>query len=153
MITETITKQDYSTSITVPVTAQEAFDSINNVSGWWSQNLEGGTDKLEKEFTVHFGETNITSKVTEHVPGKKIVWLVTGGYKHWLQNKEEWHGTTMVWEITEENNAIRIDFTHIGLVPGIECYNGCENAWNGYIKGSLYELMTEGKGMPEPKAK
>ncbi len=150
MTTETI---DYHTSIKVNATTQEVFDTINNVAGWWSENLEGNSEKLGEEFTVHFGETNITSKVTELVPGKRIVWLVTGGYKHWLKNKQEWHGTTMVWEIIEENNATKISFTHLGLVPGIECYDGCENAWNGYIKSSLYKLITEGKGKPEPKTK
>jgi len=150
MITDT--KQDYQTSITVNATAQEAYDAVNNVAGWWSQNLEGNTDRLCEEFTVHFGETNITLKITELEPNKRIVWLVTGGYKHWLQNKKEWHGTTMVWDIAAEGGATSISFTHIGLVPGIECYNGCENAWNGYIKSSLYKLITEGKGKPEPKA-
>ena len=27
----------------------------------------------------------------------------------------------------------RIDMTHVGLVPEVECYNVCEPAWNGHL--------------------
>ena len=54
----------------------------------------------------------------------------------------------MSWEISAKKNATQISFTHIGLVPGIECYNGCEKAWNFYVKESLFKLLTEGKGIP-----
>jgi hypothetical protein len=37
------------------------------------------------------------------------------------------------------------------FVPGIECYNGCEKAWDFYIQESLLQLLNEGKGMPEKK--
>ena len=47
--------QDYTVTITVNATAKEAFDSINNVSRWWTENLEGSSQKLNDEFTVHFG--------------------------------------------------------------------------------------------------
>jgi hypothetical protein len=57
----------------------------------------------------------------------------------------------MNWEIAPANNGTQINFTHIGLVPGIECYNGCEKAWNFYVNESLLKLLTEGKGIPELK--
>ncbi len=144
-------KQDYHTSITVPATAAQAFNSINNVAAWWSANTEGQSAKPNDVFTVHFGETNITIKITRLVPGKKIGWQVIDCYKHWLKDKKEWKDTTMNWEIAAGDNATHIDFTHIGLVPGIECYNGCEKAWDFYIKESLFKLLTEGKGIPELK--
>jgi hypothetical protein len=37
------------------------------------------------------------------------------------------------------------------LRPDVECYKDCSNAWGGYIKGSLYKLITVGKGEPTPK--
>jgi hypothetical protein len=55
----------------------------------------------------------------------------------------------MSWEISTEKNSTQIRFTHIGLVPGIECYKGCEKAWNFYINESLFKLLKKGKGMPE----
>jgi hypothetical protein len=138
-------KQDYTVSITVSATAQEAFDSINNIAGWWTKDFEGSLQKLNDGFTVRFGETWITLKVAELIPAKKIVWQVIDCYKPWLKDKKEWKGTTINWAISTEDNATQISFTHIGLVPGIECYNGCEKAWDQYIKESLFKLITNDK--------
>ncbi|MGC4103821.1 SRPBCC family protein [Ferruginibacter sp.] len=144
--------QDYTATITVNNTPTEAFNAINHIAGWWTQSVEGSSTQLNESFTVRFGETFITLKITELVPGKKISWLVTDCYKHWLQhNKKEWLNTSIHWQISTEGKSTSINFTHVGLLPGKECYDGCENAWNGYIKGSLYKLLTEGKGRPELK--
>lgn len=147
----TTKEQDYYVSISANATAQEAFKSINNVPGWWTKNFEGHSEKPNDIFTVRFGETFITSKIVELIPDKKIVWHVIDCNKHWLKNRKEWKDTKMSWEISTENNVTQISFTHIGLVPGIECYNGCEKAWNFYVKESLFKLLNEGKGMPELK--
>jgi hypothetical protein len=144
-------EQDYQVSITVDARADQAFDSINSVSDWWTTLFEGQSEKLDDIFTVRFGETFITVKIVDFIANSKIVWRVIDCYKHWIKNKKEWLDTTMSWEILYEAHATQIRFTHIGLVPGIECYNGCENAWNFYIKESLFKLLTEGKGKPELK--
>ena len=141
-------QQDYNVSITVNATVEEAFNAINNITAWWSTDFEGNSEKLNDTFTVRFGETFITIKITEFIPYQKIGWQVIDCYKHWLKDKKEWQGTSMSWEISTENNSTQINFTHVGLVPGIECYNGCEGAWNEYIKESLFKLITEGKGIP-----
>ena len=141
-------KQDYTVTITANATAQEAFNSINNVAGWWTMAFEGSSENLNDVFTVRFGETFITIRVIELVPCQKTGWQVIDCYKHWLKDKKEWLNTKMSWEISEVNNEMQISFTHIGLVPGIECYNGCEKAWNFYVKESLFKLLTEGKGVP-----
>lgn len=144
-------KQDYSATITVDATAQEAINSISAVSKWWTENIEGSSAKLNDVFTVHFGETYITIKIVEFIPGKKIVWHVIDCYKHWLKDKKEWKDTKMSWEISTKMDATQVIFTHIGLVPGIECYKACENAWSQYIEQSLLSLITTGKGRPDPK--
>lgn len=147
-IPKKIEKQDYHVSITVNAAAEEAFNGINKVSDWWTTDFEGHAEKLNDVFTVRFGETFIKIKIVELIPNKKIGWHVIDCYKHWLKDKKEWKDTTMSWEISAENNAAKIRFTHIGLVPGIECYNGCEGAWDHYIKKSLFKLLTGRKGMP-----
>jgi hypothetical protein len=42
-------KQDDTVSIRVNATAQEAFNNINSVSKWWTENLEGNSQKLNDE--------------------------------------------------------------------------------------------------------
>lgn len=145
--------KNYHVSISANISAEEAIRKISDVSAWWSTDLSGSAKKVNDEFTVRFGETYVTHRV-EEISGNKIVWLVTDCYKHWLKgNKQEWTGTKMVWEIAQDKTAIKVDFTHVGLVPGIECYEGCEEGWNFYIKVSLLKLLTAGKGEPStPKA-
>ena len=144
-----MTNKDYSTTILVDQTPATVFNAVNNVGRWWTEDFEGNSKKLNDVFTVHFGETFITIKIVELIPNKKIVWHVIDCYKHWLKDKKEWKDTTISWEIAAEKNATQISFTHKGLVPGIECYDGCEKAWNFYVKESLFKLLTEGKGIPE----
>ena len=48
-------EQDYHTSITVDATAREAFNCINSVTKWWTENPEGSSQKLNDEFTTGRG--------------------------------------------------------------------------------------------------
>lgn len=147
-------KQDYHTSIAVNATAQEAFESINSVSQWWTENLEGSSQKPDDEFTVRFGDIHYSrQKLVEVVPGKKVVWLVTDSKLSYLTDKHEWTNTKIVFEILTENNRTQIHFTHRGLAPEIECFDSCSNAWSQYIQQSLWSLITTGKGQPDKKEK
>lgn len=143
--------QDYTTSMTVVASAHEVFASINSISKWWTENVEGSSQNIGDVFTVHFGATFITLKVIESIPDKKIVWHVTDCNKHWLQNKKEWNDTQIIWKITTNSKTTQIDFTHVGLIPNLECYGACENAWAGYLQNSLENLILKGKGQPELK--
>ena len=40
-------KRNFTTTISVDQTPNEAFAAINNVRGWWSGEIEGATAKLE----------------------------------------------------------------------------------------------------------
>jgi hypothetical protein len=144
-------KQDYTSTIVVNSTAKEAFKCISRVSGWWTENVAGNSENLNDIFTVNFGETFVDFKVIEVIPVKKMVWLVTDCNLHWLSDKKEWKGTKVIFEISSENSATEIKFTHLGLLPDIQCYNDCVKGWGQYVKDSLYKLITEGKGRPERK--
>jgi len=139
--------KDYSVLIAVHATPDEAFKSINKVTKWWTENLEGSSAKLDDEFSVRFGDVHYSKqKLVEVVPGKKITWLVTDSKLNFIKDKQEWTGTKITFEIFEKDNKTFIRFTHEGLVPGIECYGACSNAWSEYIQGSLLELVNTGKG-------
>ena len=144
-------KQDYAASILVKATANKAFQSVNQVTAWWTENIDGRSEKLNDVFILHFGEAFVTMKIVESVPDKKVVWNVTDCYLHWLADKKEWKDTQIVFEISAEGDSARIQFTHVGLAPQVECYDMCVKGWDQYFKGSLAELINEGKGLPQRK--
>jgi hypothetical protein len=141
--------KDFSVTFLIDNTPQEVFDVINNVRGWWSQVIEGDTDRLGAVFYYHARDIHrCTIKITELVPGKKIVWHVLHNDFNFIKDKSEWNGTDVVFEIARKGDKTEFTFTHVGLVPAYECYDVCSDAWSTYIRGSLHDLITTGKGNP-----
>ena len=139
--------QDYTTSFAVDQSPEQVFAAINNVRGWWSGDIEGRTDKLGAEFTYRYEDLHrSTQKITEWVPGKKVVWRVLDARISFVKDKAEWNGTDIVFEIARKGDKTELRFTHIGLLPAIECYGKCSGAWGFYINESLRSLITTGKG-------
>jgi hypothetical protein len=147
-----MTNQNFTATFSVDQSPQEVFDAINNVRGWWSGEIDGSTDKLGAEFTYQYQDIHrSTQKITELVPGKKVVWHVLDAQINFVKSKREWKGTDIVFEITKKGGKTELRFTHVGLVPAIECYGKCAGAWGFYINDSLRNLITTGKGDPNQK--
>jgi hypothetical protein len=142
-------QQNYQCSIAADFTSREAFEAIGRVNEWWTRSFEGSAEKLNDVFTVRFGETFVTFKVTQSVPGQKVAWHVTDCFLPWLKDKTEWNGTTVMFEISALGDNTQVKMTHIGLVPEIECFDGCKSGWDKYFKGSLFKLLTEHAGVPQ----
>ena len=137
--------QNFATAFVVNQTPEEAFAAINNVRGWWSGEIEGSTDKLGDEFTYRYKPHHYSKqRLTEFIPGKKVVWLVLDSSLTFVEHESEWTGTQMTFEIARKGDATEVRFTHVGLVPDYECYGACSNAWGSLINGSLRTLMTTG---------
>jgi hypothetical protein len=145
------TTQDYNITILVNESPKEVFNAITNVRGWWSENIEGGTEHLNDEFTYKYKDVHHCAlKLIEVIPEQKVVWLVTDNYFNFIKDQNEWKGTKIIFEISKKDNQTQMHFTHEGLVPGYECYEICFDAWTNYIQNSLRNLITTGKGNPNP---
>jgi len=143
---------NFTTALLVDETPEEVFNAVNNVRGWWSQEIEGDTDKLNAEFIYHYKDVHISKmKITEFVPGKRITWLVMENYFNFTNDKNEWKGNKIIFEINQKGNKTELQFTQEGLVPAYECYDVCHDAWTNYIQKSLRSLIATGKGQPNPK--
>jgi Activator of Hsp90 ATPase homolog 1-like protein len=144
--------QNFTAAFSVYQSPEEVFDAINNVCEWWSEEIGGRTDTLGAEFEFrHKDDHRSTQKITEFVPGKKVVWHVSDAQLNFVKNKSEWNGTDVVFEIAKKGDKTELRFTHVGLVPAFECYGGCSGAWGFYVNESLRSLITTGKGQPIQK--
>lgn len=155
--------QDFTTTLLVDQSPKEVFNAINNPHAWWSEEIEGSTDKLNDEFNYHFEDIHRCQlKVTELIPDQKVVWLVLDNYfkpgifedashkpaSEFTNDKSEWKSTKISFEISKKENKTQVRFTHLGLVPEYECFEVCSNGWTHYIRQSLFGLITTGKGQP-----
>jgi uncharacterized protein YndB with AHSA1/START domain len=147
--TASMETKGFSTSFTVEQSPREVFDAINDVRGWWSGEIDGSTDELGAEFTYRYkGLHRSTQKITELVPGKRVVWHVSDASLNFVEDKTEWNGTDILFEIARKGDKTEVRFTHVGLVPRFQCYGDCSGAWGFYINDSLRSLIATGKGVP-----
>ncbi len=145
---------NYTKSFEVDRSPIEVYNAINNVRDWWSEEIEGNTNQLNSEWNYHYQDVHkCKMKITSLDPGKKVVWLVLDNYFSFTQDKNEWKGNELIFEITEKGNKTQLKFTQTGLTPQYECYDICQNAWDTYIQKSLSSLITTGKGQPNGKDK
>ena len=134
--------------------AEEAMKKISQVNLWWKKDFYGSAEKLNDTFTVPFGELNgeksfVDFTISELVPNKKVTWKVTDCYLPWFKDKKEWNNTEVVFKLSEGNGNTKIDFTHIGLVPEVECYEACEKGWDGHVTKDLEKFINKGKAIAQ----
>ena len=142
---------DFVSTLLVNQTPEVAFQAIKNISKWWSEAIEGNTDKVNDEFIYHYKDVHYCKmKLVEMVPNQKLVWLVLDNYFKFTKDKSEWIGTKLVFNISQKDDQTEMKFTHEGLVPQYECYEICREAWTNYIQNNLHSLITTGKGQPNP---
>ena len=110
--------QDFTATFTVEQTPEEVFPAVNNVRGWWSGDIEGKTDQLGAVWTYRYGDVHYSQQeIAELIPGQRIAWHVLDGYLNFTQDRTEWTGTDIIFDISEKGNETEVRFTHRGLVP------------------------------------
>jgi len=135
--------------IIVPNTPKQVFTAITNVDKWWSEGIDGETATHGGEFTfTDYTELWCRFRLTEFTPPERIVWQVIDSRLDFIGNHTEWTGTQVIFEITPTADGTRLEFTHQGLRPTIECYEACSRGWDFYINRSLPELLATGTGDP-----
>ena len=148
----TVETNGFTTSFTVEQSPEEVFHAINDVRAWWSGEIDGSTDELGAQFTYRYqGLHRSTQTITELVPGRRVVWHVSDASLDFVEDKTEWNGTDVVFEIARKGGKTEVRFTHVGLVPRFECYGACSGAWGFYVNESLRNLIATGRGEPNPR--
>lgn len=132
----------FSTQIEIHISADAALQKISEVASWWGVAFEGSAREQGDHFVIKMGPEawfNFTvTELTDH----KVVWHVDDCYMPWYEDKTEWKGQQVVFEI---DNHI-LTFTHVGLVAGIACFKDCVPGWTHWITRSLKSYFETGQG-------
>jgi hypothetical protein len=146
-----MSNESYTTAFTVDKSPGEVFAAINDVRSWWSGELDGETDRVGAEFTYRYGDLHDSKqRITELVPGRKVVWHVVDGYLRFVAKTDEWKGTEIVFDISEEAGTTEVRVTHVGLAPTCECYGACSSGWDAFLDGNLRRFIETGEVQPNP---
>ena len=146
--------QDFTTTFLVDLnkTPTEVFAAINNVRGWWGEDVEGSNDNVGDEFTYRVKDVHYSRiKVIELIPNQRVVWLVLDNHLNFVDDQSEWVGTKITFEIAPRGDQTEVRFAHLGLVPQYECFDVCSNAWGSLMHGSVRRLIATGTGKPYRK--
>jgi uncharacterized protein YndB with AHSA1/START domain len=145
-----MTAEHFTATILVNKSPGDAFNAITDPRAWWGTEIEGRTDRLNEEWTYRYKDVHRnTQQTSELVPEKKVVWQVVDSSLNFLQDKSEWNGTSIVFNIAKKGDWTEICFTHVGLSPDVECFAACSSAWGGLISRSLRNLIETGQGSPD----
>lgn len=140
-------KKDFTTTLLVDQSPSQVFQAINHPQDWWTGEITGSADKLGDQFTYRYEDLHFSKqRVVEMVPDQKVVWLVKESVINYAEDKKEWTGTKICFEIFQKDNKTQLRFTHLGLDPNIECFDSCSHSWTQLIHQSLFSLITTGKG-------
>jgi len=149
--------QNLTFTFTVDQTPEEAFAAINNVREWWSGNIDGVTDQLGAEWSYRYKDIHYSKqRITELIPGRRVAWLVVDSYLSFVDDKKEWNGTEITFDIApkagqpggQNPSQTEVTFRHLGLTPDVQCFDGCSSAWGFIINTSLRNLIATGHGEP-----
>lgn len=145
------TDRGYSTSYTVEQSPEQVFAAILNVAAWWTGEVEGSADEVGAEFSYrHPPQHYSLQRVTELEPERRVAWRVTDSQLSFVSEPSEWTGSEIVFDLVPVAGGTELRFTHVGLVPDVECYGACSAGWLHYVNGSLHSLITTGAGLPDP---
>ena len=145
------TSRSYATSFTVEQSPDAVFAAILDVGAWWTGQIDGDAGEVGAEFAYrHLPQHYSRQRVVVLEPGRRVVWRVTDSHLDFVSEPTEWTGSEIAFDIVPAGAGAELRFTHVGLVPDVECYGACSTAWRHYIDGSLRSLITTGKGLPDP---
>lgn len=120
--------------------ADEIFLVLQDVKSWWSglfgENITGDSTTIGDEFSFSAGHGAHFSKqkLIEIKPNKELVWLVIESNLSFLNDTQEWENTRIIFNLEGTAHGTKITFIHAGLVPNIECYKNCTDAWTQYLE-------------------
>lgn len=124
-----------------------ALATREGVAGWWTNDVQGES-RIDGMLTFRFsaGGVEIGSfdmKVLALRPEELVLWEVVDG-------PAEWIGTTIRFELKQEDDYCIVLFRHQGWKEPVEFMHHCSTKWAMFMM-SLKSLVETGQGAPSPE--
>jgi uncharacterized protein YndB with AHSA1/START domain len=126
-----------------PEKVYEALTTLDGLAGWWSSDTVGAPNEVDGTIEFRFVPGNISMKVLELEPSTRVLWEV-------VIEPDEWVGTTVEWEIKQEDDYTIVLFSHLGWTEPTEFMHHCSTKWASFLM-SLKSLLETGTGSPSPR--
>lgn len=143
--------ENYTKSFRLQVSPETVYQALTReIPQWWTETFEGDAANEKNTFTVRFGDAAYkTMEVSELVPGSTVSWKVTDALINNpdLNEKKEWIGTAILWDIVASGDTTVLTLTHQGLTPVLECYAICRDGWEQFTE-SLVAHVSAQSGQP-----
>jgi uncharacterized protein YndB with AHSA1/START domain len=118
-----------------------ALTAVDGLSAWWTTDTKG-ENKVGGVLQFRFGAGGFDMKVLELRPATRVLWQVVDG-------PEEWIGTTISFDLKQNDDWTIILFKHEGWKEPVEFMHHCSTKWAVFLL-SLKSLLETGKGTPYP---
>lgn len=142
---------DYSASFTTPRDPEAVYATLVAVRDWWAGDISGSAEAVGDTFIYRFEPHHVSrQRVAELAPGRRVVWDVTDSAINFVDDKQEWRGTRIVFEIAGIEGGSRVTLTHHGLTRQKACFDACSQGWEHFFGKGLRDAL-EGK-QPAPLA-
>jgi uncharacterized protein YndB with AHSA1/START domain len=130
-----------------PAIVYDALSTINGLSHWWTEDVEGNEKpggKIKFSFSNEEGETigEMAMEVKKLDPKKEVRWRCVEG-------PDEWIGTDVTFEWSQQDDQVIIIFGHRNWREAVEFTAHCSMKWAIFLL-SLRDYIETGKGKPSP---
>ena len=131
-----------------PAEVYAALTTTDVLAGWWTEDTKAEGDAGEVGGIVRFRfagapePAGFDMLVRDLRPGERVLWEVVDG-------PEEWIGTEVVFELSQEEDFTIVMFAHTGWREAVPFMNHCSTKWATFLM-SLKQLVETGSGQPAP---
>ena len=145
-----MSQADLTVSFTVDADPEAVVAAIGDVASWWTGDIEGDSTHVGDRFTYRYGAMHRSTQVVTELTEQRVVWHVEDGDLAFTSTRDDWVGTDIEFAITATGSGTRVDFTHRGITPEVECYDQCSPAWSHYIGANLAQRIVSGRPQLTP---
>ena len=126
----------------------KALATREGLAAWWTRDTQGESKvggTLKFRFHAPDGREmgGFDMKVLELQPNTRVLWQV-------LDGPPEWIGTTVSFDLKQDDDYCSVLFTHHGWKEPVEFMHHCSTKWAIFLM-SLKSLVETGKGQPSPE--